>query len=124
MFFDSAFGKIKLENFKCCRIKGISERNSFAKVPAILEKFFVDNSLNLGEIRKNIFANFLCDLEDVISGDIVAGECDVVEHVINVKDSSPIKQVPRRIPIHLREKVSKSIEEMKERGVIEESQSP
>jgi len=32
--------------------------------------------------------------------------------------------VPRRIPIHLRERVFKSIEEMKDRGVIEESQSP
>jgi len=81
------------------------------------------NSLNLDKTHKNIFADFLCEFEDVFSEDIVAGNCDVVEHVINVKDSSPIKQVPRRIPIHLREKVLKSIEEMKERGVIEESQS-
>jgi len=70
-----------------------------------------------------IFADFFCEFEDVFSEDIVAGNCDV-EHVINIKDSSPIKQVPRRIPIHLREKVLKSIEKIKERGVIEESQSP
>lgn len=47
-----------------------------------------------------------------------------MEHVINVKDSSLIKQIPRRIPIHLRKEVDKIIEEMKEQGVIEESQSP
>jgi len=117
---------MKLENetnFKCCRIEEISERNSFEKIPTILEKLFVDNSLNLNETRKNIFADFLCECEDVFSKDIVAGNCDVVEHVINVKDSSLIKQVPRCIPIHLREKVLKSIEGMKERGVIEELQS-
>jgi len=72
---------------------------------------------------KNVFADFLCEFEDVFSEDIVAGNCDVLEHVINVKDFSSIKQVPRRIPIHLREKILKSIEEMKEREVIEESQS-
>jgi len=32
--------------------------------------------------------------------------------------------MPQRIPILLREKILKSIEEMKEQGVIEESQSP
>jgi len=99
-------------------------------VNTVLRKFrlFWENSLltisNLDEIRKNIFVDFLCEFEDVFSEDIVAGNCDVVEHVINVKDSSPIKQVPRRIPIHLQKKIFKNIEEMKERGVIEESQSP
>jgi len=103
--FDSFFGKIKLENetnFKICRIEEISKRNSFEKVPAILGKLFVDNSLNLDETRKNIFTDFLCEFEDVFSEDrkIVARNCDVVEHIINVKDSFPIKQVSPRIPIH------------------------
>jgi len=125
--FDSVFGKIKLENkenLKCCRIEEISERNSLERVPTILKKLFVDNSANLDKIRKNTFADLLCEFQDVFSEDIVAGNCSTVEHVINVKDSSPIKQVSRRIPIYLREKVFKSIEEMKDRGVIEKSQSP
>jgi len=91
--FDSAFGKMKLEietNFTYCRIKEISERDSFEKVPTISGKPFVDNSLNLDETRKNIFTDFLCELEDVFSEDIVAGNCDV----LNIKDSSSIKQVP------------------------------
>jgi len=94
------------------------------RVPTILKELFVDNSANLDGIRKNTFADFLCEFQDVFSENIVAGNCNIVEHVINVKDSSPIKQVPRRIPIYLREKVFKSIEEMKDQGVIEESQSP
>jgi len=41
-----------------------------------------------------------------------------------VKDFKPIKQAPRRIPLHLREEVEHIIQEMKQRGVIEESRSP
>ena len=61
---------------------------------------------------------------DEFSENVVAGNCDVVEHVINVKDSLPIKQVPRRIPLHLRKEVNEILEDMKKQGVIEESQSP
>lgn len=41
-----------------------------------------------------------------------------------MKDSEPIKQAPRRIPLHLREEVEHIVQEMKQRGVIEESRSP
>lgn len=47
-----------------------------------------------------------------------------IEHVIIVKDSSPIKQAPRRIPLQMWEEVNRIIEDMKEQGVIEESSSP
>jgi len=53
-----------------------------------------------------------------------AGNCGILKHVINIKDSNPIKQAPRRIPLHLKEEVNRIIEEMKSQGVIEESQSP
>ncbi|XP_029157922.1 transcription elongation factor SPT5-like, partial [Nylanderia fulva] len=46
------------------------------------------------------------------------------EHNVNVRDSPPIKQVPRRIPIQMREEVDKILEDMSSRGVIEESHSP
>jgi len=38
-------------------------------------------------------------------------------------DKRPIKQVPRRILIHLRQKVESIIDDMKRQGIIEESQS-
>jgi len=46
------------------------------------------------------------------------------EHVINLQDSSPIKQVSRRIPIYMREKVNKIIKIIREIKVTEESKSP
>jgi len=60
----------------------------------------------------------------VFSEEIIAGYCEIGEHVINLQDFSPIKQVPRRIPIHMREEVNKIIKDMKNQGVIEESKSP
>lgn len=47
-----------------------------------------------------------------------------MEHKIDLNDSQPIKQVPRRIPLHLRSEAEKMIGEMKRQGVIEESRSP
>jgi len=94
------------------------------EIPLCLSQIFDDASQNLNESQKSIFAEFLCQNKAVFSETIVAGNCNVVNHVINVKDTSPIKQVPRRIPIHLREEVNKIIHEMKENGVIEESYSP
>lgn len=74
--------------------------------------------------QKKGFCDFLKDFQDIFSDNVVAGNCDIVKHVINVKDSLPIKQVPRRIPFHMREEVDKIIEDMRKQGVIEESQSP
>lgn len=54
----------------------------------------------------------------------MAGNCDVVHHKIHLLDPTPIKQTPRRIPLHMREEVKKIIEETKTQGVIEESYSP
>lgn len=119
--FDVAFNvpKFKEERIlQCSRID-----NSSGKVPFILKELFEKNSINLGGVQKEIFTTFLNDYQDVFSNDNVAGNCNVVQHVINVKDSLPIKQVPRRIPIHIREEVDKILEDMKTQGIIEESQS-
>jgi hypothetical protein len=125
--FEFAFGSTNKEKKvqSCSRIKVSPEKvPSPEKDRSILKELFENNSANLDKAQKDIFAHFLGEFQGVFSGNIVAGNCDIVEHVINVKDSLPIKQVPRRIPIQMREEVYKIIEEMREQGVIEESQSP
>jgi len=74
--------------------------------------------------QRKIFIDFLEEFQDVFSNDVIAGNCDIVKHVINVKDFLSIKQVPRRISFQMREEVNKIIEDMRKRRVIEESQSP
>jgi len=60
----------------------------------------------------------------MFSEEIIPGNCEIGEHVINLQDSSPIKQVLRRIPIHMRKEVNKIIKDIRDQDVIEESKSP
>ncbi|KMQ88805.1 gap-pol polyprotein, partial [Lasius niger] len=111
-------GQKEFQIFTCSRLENFEE-----KVPQILSELFGENSRNLNSSQKKFFADFLSEFQDIFSGDVVAGSCKLVEHEINLNNSCAIKQTPRRIPISMREEVNKIIEEMKEKGVIEESQS-
>jgi len=107
------------KEFVCSRIE--SEANG---VPLFLREFFFKETQNLNEEQKKRFANFLTRFQDVFSEEILAGNCRMVEHRIEIESSSPIKQAPRRIPFHLRKDVDMVIEEMRQQDVIEESCSP
>jgi len=120
--FDSIFGDFdsgKETNFSCSRIRSLED-----KVPFLVKELFERESKDLNEDQKNRFAQLLKVNQDVFSEEITAGNCDIIEHSINLKDSNPIKQVSRRIPLKMREEVDNIIENMKRQGVIEESQSP
>jgi len=84
----------------------------------------VKETQNLNEEQKEQFANFLTKFQNVFSEEIIAGNCRMEEHRIEIGNSGPIKQAPRRIPFHLRKDVDMVIEEMRQQGVIEESCSP
>lgn len=127
--FDSFNPQNEGKTLKCFRVEDSYKRcsetnNSLKEVPDILKQSLECNSSHLNKTQKDVFADFLMEFRDVFSENIVAGNCDIVRHAINLKDSSPIKQVPRRVPFQMRDEVNKIIEEMKEQGVIEESQSP
>jgi len=59
---------------------------SNGEVPIILEELFKNNSINLKNSEKEIFANFLSNYQNIFSENIVAGNYNVVEYVINIKD--------------------------------------
>lgn len=80
----------------CARVKSPSE-----EVSSVFEELLVEKAENLNKSQKEIFASFFERNKDLFSQEIIAGNCDVFEHVINVKNSSLIKQVPRRVPIQL-----------------------
>jgi len=120
--FDSYFEDFdsgKERDFLCSRIRSFEN-----KVPFFMKELFERESRNLNGDQKNHFARLLKNNLDVFSEEITAGNCDIIEHRINLKDSNPIKQAPRRIPLRMREEVDSIIEDMKCQGVIEESQSP
>jgi len=112
----------KSEHFLCCRIsssKGIPERE-FPRCRELFER----DSQKMDVSQKKIFAELLEEFQDVFSEQIVAGNCEIMQHEIRLSDSRPIKQAPRRIPIGKRAEVDEIIREMKCQGVIEESFSP
>jgi len=114
--FETIFSKQK--EIQCGHLESIFE------VPSNLENLFKESSKNLNESQKQLCAEFISEFCDIFSEEIIAGNCKIGEHVINLQDSSPIKQVPRRIPIHMRKEVNKIIMDMRNQGVIEESKSP
>jgi len=118
--FDSFFNfnSEKGEVFNCSRVVVPSE-----EIPSILKNLYKKSCTNLDKTQKSIFADFLCQFRDMFFQEVVTGNCDIVYHGINVKDSFPIKQAPRRIPIGIRDEVNRIINEMRKQGVIEESQS-
>jgi len=97
---------------------------SLFEIPSNLRDLFKESSENLNESQKQLCAELINEFHDVFSEEIIAGNCEIGEHVINLQDSFPIKQVPRRIPIYMREEINKIIMDMKNRGVIGESKSP
>lgn len=106
----------------CGRIKNYMVKEY--SLPNSLFEVFEQGSRNLNFEQKKEYCILLKKFQDLFSENIVAGNCEVIKHRIRLSDPHPIKQAPRRIPIHLREEVGRIIEEMKTQGVIEESKSP
>ena len=79
----------------------------------------------LDEQQQTKVKSFLCEFQDVFAvGDHDLGRTGLVKHRIDVGDHAPIKQPPRRLPIHQREEEEKQIEQMLSRDVVEVSDSP
>ena len=86
----------------------------------------------LGVDTKDLDASQLQELEALVSdfqdtfstGRQDLGRTNVTYHQIDTGNAAPIKQAPRRLPIHHRQKVEHLINEMQEQGVIQPSQSP
>ena len=52
------------------------------------------------------------------------GRTSIEQHRIDTRDSRPIKQAPRRLPLHLKEKAEVVVRKMLAKDVIEPSTSP
>lgn len=61
---------------------------SSGQVPYFLKELFIQNSKNLNSTQKDVFARFLQEFQNIFSEE-TAGNCEVLEHVINLNDSIP-----------------------------------
>ena len=76
-------------NFKCARVDSIA----VARVLSNLVTLFEKSSRCLGNLEKENCVNFLNEFYDVFFHDVIAGNYKFGEHVINVKNSSLMKQI-------------------------------
>ena len=94
-------------------------------VPDHLKDLFERSRSCLDENCTTCLCELLVEFQDVFSkGPHDLGGTSVVTHEIDVGDAKPIRQHPRRLPFKQREEVAQMTKEMKEQGVIEESNSP
>ena len=77
------------------------------------------------ETQAQQLANFFHDYQDVFATSAEdLGRTNIVQHRIDTGDHPPIKQHPRRIPIHKCEFVHQEIQNMLQKGVIEPCDGP
>lgn len=91
----------KGDGLACSRVEDRS-----AQLPPCLSEIFEHGSRTLDPRQKGIYRSLLSEFRDAFSSEIIDGNCEVVRHRIQLTDSPPIKQAPRRVPLHLREEVN------------------
>ena len=81
--------------------------------------------MNLTSTQKDKLANLLGEFSDIFSsGPEDFGRTGIVKHQIDTGSHPPIKQPPRRVPMHQQETMRKHIEEMLQHRVVQPSTSP
>ena len=94
-------------------------------LPEHLNDLFERSVEFLDEVQQSKVKSFLCEFQDVFAaGDHDLGRTSLVKHKIDVGGNAPIKQAPRRLPLHQRIEEEKQIEQMLARDVVEVSDSP
>ena len=77
------------------------------------------------EDEKAQIAKMLSDYQDTFSKDeFDLGLTNLIEHSIDVGNSKPIKQPPRRVPVAFAAEEEKVIQQLQKQGVIRKSTSP
>jgi hypothetical protein len=94
-------------------------------LPEFLKELWDRSCIHLNDEEIKQVKGLLAEYQDIfIKPDGELGRTDKVKHKIETKDALPIRQRPRRIPLHMQDEVDKIIEDMLEKKIIEPSKSP
>ena len=100
-----------------------AEQQQAAKLPELLKELYRASTDGLTPNQQTQVYNLLCEFADVFSqGPHDLGRTDLVQHRINTRDASPIRQPPRRLPLTKKQDAAKA--DVEKEGVIETSCSP
>ena len=110
----------------CPGVQSTKDNKPKILVPPHLTKLYEETIVHLEDEKDHqVLADFLEEYKDVFatsSADL--GRTGDVQHRIDTGDSAPIKQQPRRVPLHKKKLVQEEVDKMLERGVIEPCEGP
>ena len=123
---------VPMGNIKYCRPvrvtpprEGNDETPTDLPLPEYLQPLWDNSTIGLDERQKKELHTLLLKHIDIFAKSKQdTGLTDVVEHHIDTGDTAPIKQRARRLPIHQRQEEKQQLEDMLQRGIIVESNSP
>ena len=105
--------------------QGGSPRSSGNGVPAHLQDLLDRGAAHLGGEERARLASSLVEFQGAFTGlDGRLGQTKWVQHTINTGTTPPIRQPPRRLPIHKRLEAQRQVDQMLADGVIEPSHRP
>ena len=106
-------------------VSSLTTENLPSHLPEHLRKLLEESCNNLDENQKDKLTHLLLKYHHCFSSSSQdLGMTDLTEHTIDTGNSRPIKQPPRRIPLAKMSEVDKEMQDMVEKGVIEQSDSP
>ena len=83
------------------------------------------NATALNEEHQNQLYQFFLQYTDVVAlSDDDLGQTDYVRHTIETGSAHPIRQPPRRVPVHKRQQVTNLVNDMLNKNIIEPFASP
>ena len=96
-----------------------------AAIPPHLRHLYQESVTELNTEEAHSLAEFLVRNADVFAESASdLGRTSLVQHVIDTGEALPIKQPPRRVPVHRKHLVQEEVGKMLSRGVIEPSDGP
>ena len=94
-------------------------------LPEHLKDLWEQSSQELNEVQKEKLQRLLLKCANLFAKNkLDLGYTEIIMHEINTGDAAPIKQAPRRIPIHQREIEKQQVQALLDQGIVEESTSP
>ncbi|UYV64930.1 K02A2.6-like [Cordylochernes scorpioides] len=109
----------------CTTVENLDKSPCSSLNPGHLQELLEGTREGLNWIQQKKLKHLLCLYEDVFATSPKdVGRTNVTQHRIDTGGATPVKQLPRRLPMTRRDEVDKLIEEMAEQDVIEPSSSP
>ena len=94
------------------------------EIPDHLKQMFEQGCQNLSQEQTAKFKDFVLHHQGNFAKPGEVGRTNFGSHKIKLKDETPIKDAPRRIPIFKRDILDEEVKRLEEKGLIEKSNSP